>query len=463
MSSFTPYTMPTGAIISPMTIVAAVLSFCFPVSAEEHGVAVTKNFMMPARDGVRLATDIYVPAKDEDALPGPYPTIVVRTPYNKDGLDEFARGYAQRGYAVATQDIRGRYQSEGEFYIYVNEGQDGYDAVEWAAKQPWCNGKIGTWGRSYSAATQNALAVERPPHLKTMFILVGTSNYVEDGAGRGGAFALLHNMAYCLGLARAGKEANQDPVVAKALGNAFDQLPQWLWAHPWKRQSPLRWAPSYQRWYRDWREHATYDDYWRQNGYNFEEYHDQYPEIPIYYVGGWFDLFKRGTLKNFAGLTQKNPQTRLLVGPWTHGVGGTFAGNVDFGDDAKISMSDLAVRWFDQHLKGIDTGILTEPRVKYFVMGGGSVTRNEPSRLQSGGQWKSSDEWPPSGHAEFRFYLHGDGSLRNEMAVAPAKSAPPTRFQFDPKNPVPTIGGNIDSGGHLVPAGPQNQVPPEQV
>ena len=147
------------------------------------------------------------------------------------------------------QDVRGRYDSEDEFYIYVNEGKDGYDAVEWVAGQPWCNGDVGTYGRSYMAATQNASAVYSPPHLKTMFVIVGTSNYIEDGAGRGGAFALLHNLAYAFRLAFTGKEARKDAKVAAALRRAYDLLPDWLRAAPLKSGSPLQWTPTYERWY----------------------------------------------------------------------------------------------------------------------------------------------------------------------------------------------------------------------
>ncbi|MFC1739815.1 CocE/NonD family hydrolase, partial [Planctomycetota bacterium] len=342
------------------------------------------------------------------------------------------------------------------FYIYVNEGEDGYDTVEWVARQPWCNGDVGTFGQSYLAATQNALAVHRPPHLKTMFVMVGTSNYIEDGAGRGGAFALLHNVAYTFGLASSGKEARADENVEAALDKAGDQLAEWLWAAPLKRNSPLQWAPSYQRWYQDWRAHPTYDAYWKQVGYNFEEHHDRYPDIPIYFVGSWYDLFKRGTLKSFEGLCRKNSVTKLLMGPWTHSCGVSFAGDVDFGPDAEMSLEQEAKRWFGKILKGEDTGILDEPPVKYFVMGGERASRTERGRMRSGGEWKMSQSWPPKGLQYEKFYLYGNGTLRKTIC----QTTKPSRFQYDPRHPVPTIGGNIDSGMGLIPRGARNQVPP---
>ena len=463
-----------------------------PLQAGPVQVRIRRNVMMPARDGVRLATDIYLP-DGEPSPPGPFPAILIRTPYNKSSVEDTAEYFTRFGYGVAVQDVRGRYSSKGSFYIYIQEGPDGRDAVEWLAARPWCNGDVGTYGGSYLAATQNALAVLRPPHLRTMFVLVGTSNYVEDGAGRGGAFALLHNATYGFRLAYTGKEARtwdaeepEDTPSGLAVKRAYDRLGDWLMAAPLKSGSPLAWTPSYQKWYSDWRAHPTYDDYWKQNGYNFEEHWSDYPDIPICFVGGWYDIFKRGTLNNFMGLSGRGPYTKLLMGPWTHSTGKTFAGNVDFGRDAEMKMNKEAVRWFDHFLKGTDQGIEKEPPVRYFLMGGGEVARSKGGRLQSGGQWKTADNWPPGGFMEQRFYLHSDGSLRT--TVPPQLSGSPVKktvnattknasfprqgdretdrlrrftsstFQFDPHNPVPTIGGNIDSGKHLVRRGAQNQV-----
>ena len=426
-------------------------------------VRIWKNVMAPMRDGVRLATDVYLP-NGETTPPGPFPTILIRHPYGKSRSAAPAEFFTTHGYAVAIQDTRGRYDSEGEFYIYVNEGEDGYDAVEWIAAQPWSSGDVGTYGGSYGAACQNALAVLRPPHLKTMFAYVGTSNYIEDGAGRGGAFALLHNMAYGFRLAQWGKEAQSgDPDAEEeiptlaALNRANEQLASWLMAAPLKSTSPLSWTPSYARWYADWRAHPTYDDYWKQNGYNFEERHSQYPDIPICFIGGWYDIFKRGTLRNFQGLTGRQGYVHLLVGPWTHSTGRTYAGDVDFGPEVKMTLRKKAVKWFDQFLKGKDLDLERQPPVRYFVMGAESAKRNDKGRLQSSGAWKSSGTWPPSGSRQLRLYLHPDGSLRRESPQERGMSG----FEYDPRNPVPTIGGNIDSGKQLVRRGARNQVPIE--
>jgi uncharacterized protein len=426
----------------------------------ESGDVMIKNVMVPMRDGVRLATDVYLPAQNGAPVTNRFPVLVCRTPYGKipstpsprDAGDYFAR----RGYAVVIQDCRGRYDSQGQFYIDVNEGTDGYDTVEWAARQPWSNGKVGTYGASYLSQAQNALAVLRPPHLSAMFVMVGTSDYYEDGAYRGGAFALLHNLYYALALAATGQEAQADPARQAALRNAMGpQFSAWLRAYPFRpNASPLLLAPSYERWFQDFVDHPYFDDYWKQNGFDFEVSYARYPDIPIYFISGWYDLFLRGTLHNYAGLSARHKSvTKLMVGPWVHNVGPRFAGNVDFGPGAAVDMLVEQQRWFDEVLKGKDTGVLSEPRVRLFVMGGGPGTRSRSGLMEDGGEWISATAWPPP-QAQFRsYYLHRDGRLTQQIPGA----EPPTTFEFDPTKPVPTIGGQIDSGKTYSPDGPRDQ------
>jgi hypothetical protein len=449
-----PIVTPVRALLA-LVVLAASVSISL-LAADPPQVVVLKNLMAPLRDGVRLATDVYLPAENGAVRSGKFPAILMRTPYGKNTKEENGLFFAPAGYAFVAQDVRGRFQSEDDFYIYLHEGQDGYDAVEWVARQPWCNGDVAVWGSSYQAATQNALAIYRPPHLKTMILINGTSNYIEDGAGRGGAFALVHNLAYAMRLAASGKEAEANPLAKQALDEAYEKLPQWLDAEPLKPDSPLRFAPTYQRWYADWRLHPTYDDYWKQIGYDFESYYDQYPEIPVLVIGGWYDIFKRGTLNNYQGLAARGGTTRLLMGPWTHTGGTTDVGDVDFGPEAKISIEGESLRWFDETLQGKDEGFLKGPAIKYFLMGGGEGAKNKDGRLQSGGSWKTAASWPPSGFTETKLYLHADGSLQAELC----RTGEASRYEYDPRNPVPTLGGNIDSGKHIVPRGAQNQTPP---
>jgi len=449
-----------------MLFAVLVLARPIPARAEpsaspaQYGDLVIKNVMVPMRDGVRLATDVYLPARNGAPVAGKFPVLLCRTPYGKTPSRPSPRNpgdyFAQRGYAVVIQDCRGRYDSEGKFYINVNEGRDGYDTVEWAAKQPWSNGKVGTYGASYLSQAQNALAALHPPHLAAMFVMVGASNYYEEGAYRGGAFTLLHNLYYALMLAATSPEEQSDPARRTALLNALGpQLGDWLHAYPFRpNASPLLLAPAYQHWFQDFADHPYFDDYWKQNGFDFEAFYGRYPDIPIYFISGWYDLFLHGTLHNYAGLSARHKSlTKLMIGPWVHGIGPRFSGDVDFGPTAAVDLLQEQQRWFDQVLKGKDSGILRELPVRLFVMGGGSGARLANGRMEDGGEWISTTAWPPP-QARFRsYYLHGDGSLSRQTPGAGL----PTEYAFDPRHPAPTIGGQIDSGKDYSPDGPRDQ------
>jgi uncharacterized protein len=439
---------------------------------EEYNVGYIRNVMVPMRDGVKLATDIYFPAtKDGTPVPGKFPTLLRRTPYGKGAPDPTissvtpeqqkrrdAQSYfASHGYVVLVQDCRGQFDSQGTFYIDVNEGPDGYDTVEWAAKQPWSNGKIGTYGGSYSSQVQNAMAVLRPPHLSAMFVMVGASDYYEEGAYRGGAYTLLHNLFYPISFASNSQEAMKNPAIRaemlEALGN--DHLGAWLSAYPFRpNASPLMDSPINQKWFQDQIDHYFFDDYWKQNGYNFEVNYDKYPDIPIYFLSGWYDLFEHGSLHNFMAMAARHKSpTKLVMGPWVHGIGTRSSGDVDFGPTAEVSMLDQERRWFDQLLKGKNTGVLQEPPVHLFVMGGGDGLKTLNGHMEDGGEWMATSAWPPPGSVSHEYYLHGDGSLNEQMPGAETAS----EYQFDPHHPVPTIGGQIDSGKDFSPAGPRDQ------
>jgi len=431
-------------------------------ASEKFDAIVVKNVMVPMRDGVKLATDVYLPAAGGAVAPGRYPVLVSRTPYGKDPApsspesENLAYHFAQLGYAVVVQDCRGRYHSQGTFYIDINEGKDGYDTVEWAAQQPWSNGKVGTYGGSYLAQTQNALAVLRPPHLAAMFVMVGTSNYFDEGAYRGGAFTLLHNLVYPLILTSTSQEAQRDPALKAAMLQALhEQVGDWLRAYPYRpNASPLLLDPVNQRWFQDFVDHPTYDDYWKQNGFNFEAAYDKYPDIPIYFLSGWYDLFERGTLHNYLGLASRHKSpTKLLMGPWVHGIGPRASGDVDFGPSAAVDLRAEQERWFDEVLKGKHNGILEEPPVRLFIMGGGEGARSEKGLMEDGGRWLGTTAWPPPDSSSRAYYLHGDGSLSER---APGDETP-SSYLFDPHHPVPTIGGQIDSGKDLSPDGPRDQ------
>ncbi len=439
---------------------------------QKFEVVVAKNVMIPMRDGIRLATDIYFPATGGAIAPGKFPVLICRTPYGKTphvppGASPFAEkelnaaaNFAKHGYVVLFQDVRGRFDSEGTFYFAINEGQDGFDTVEWAARAPWSNGKVGTYGGSYMAHVQNSMAALRPPHLSSMFVMVGAGNYFEEGAWRGGAFMLLHNVYYALtNLAASSIEARSNPVVLAALNDAARRdLGYWLLSYPYRpAATPFSSVPAYEKWFQDYVDHDTYDDYWKRNGLAAELSYDKYPDVPIFFTTGWYDFFERGSLNNFKAMASRHKSpTRLLIGPWEHSLNAPrFTGDVDFGAAAEMDMFAEQLTWFDRTLKGEATGITSEPPVRYFLMGGGAGNKSEAGRLQDGGQWVGSPSWPPPDAAPHAYYFHGDGSLSERVPAAES----PSVYEYDPAHPVPSIGGQMnDSVGPAFPAdGPRDQ------
>ena len=437
-----------------------------PKSAPDFEFVVARDVMIPMRDGVKLATDIYFPARNGERLAGRWPIVLERTPYNKTEprLARQAAFFSTRGYVSVVQDGRGRYASEGTFLMYGQEGDDGYDTIQWLNQQAWSNGKIGLTGGSYTAATAHSILVQNPPNLAAAFIREGTSNYHEDGAWQGGAFELAHNMGYALSLAAVGKEASGKAAVAKALSWAQEHFAEELQMAPLKPgASFFALAPSYQAWYRDWQAHDSYDAYWKQNGYNVEEYYDQVADVPVLLLGAWFDRFHRGSLNNFLGYSQHNDSpVHLHTIPVVHGPGAVevnYAGDVDFGEDAAVidapsgtRMMELNLQWFDRWLKGLDNGVTDGDLVRLFRMEPGDGRRNADGRLQAGGGWQAFDTWPPSDVQFTDFYLTADLTLRTE----PPESGSIT-FEYDPTNPAPTVGGSMTSGGEAAPAGAYDQ------
>ena len=287
-------------------------------SAPCYEVKVKHNVMMPLRDGVKLAMDIYFPAMDGKEVEGPFPVILVRTPYNKTGVSQY-RSFAERGYIVIGQDVRGRYESEGIFYPFANEGPDGYDTVEWIASQPWCNGKVGTYGASYCAAVQSALASINPPHLSAMIPIYGPSSYFHCSMRQNGALEMRF-FTYAFSMARTSKEAIADPLLKAALDDACNNIWDWVQAYPIRKgETPLSLVPSYEEWAIDISTQSLYNDYWKRPGYGPRPYFDVHADVPTLYVAGWYDTYTRASLENFVELSkrQKTP-VNILIGPWTH-------------------------------------------------------------------------------------------------------------------------------------------------
>jgi putative CocE/NonD family hydrolase len=427
------------------------------LSKVEFDVVLAKDIMTPMRDGIHLALDLYRPGLNSEPANGKFPMLLERTPYNKNrkAYATKANYFVKRGYIFAVQDCRGRFNSEGEFYIYRDESLDGFDTVEWLARQPWSNGKVGTMGTSYMGWVQSALAIQDPPHLKSMFPNESIFNAGLHSVRHSGAMEMRW-IAWAFNQAADSKESSQDPKLAKALLEAsFDKL---ITRWPIKKgKTPLSLIPGYERFAFDLLTNSNYNQFWRRKGRSWmgdvEEYIDDHSDVPMYYSGAWYDSYSRSTTELYEKMSKaKKGPVKLIMGPWTHGdsdvIARTYSGDVDFGSEAAIAYNDLRLKWFDQTLKGVKTGILEEPPVKIFVMGGGNGRKNVNGRLSHGGKWRYEHEWPLSRTQYTKYYLQKDGLLQREI---PKERKSSTSFIYDPSDPVPTIGGNLSSLVYILP------------
>jgi uncharacterized protein len=375
-------------------------------------MVVDRGVAVPMRDGVVLRADVYRPDASQ-----PVAAIVNRTPYDRSSpLIQLAAIEPERvvesGFALVCQDVRGRFESEGDFYTFYGDREDTFDTVEWTAAQPWCNGDVGMAGRSYAAAVQWLGAGERPPHLKAIAPIVTGSDFFRNWIYEGGAFQFGFNVFWIWLMSK--------PREIGKLERVFRHL-------------PLRTLPiddlSWARQYAHWLAHSTDDHYWRALAIN--RHYDRV-QVPAFVIGGWYDVFIRGTLENFVGLRahggseQARAGTRLLVGPWAHGS--TYGPFPDHSFDLfapadELDVVALQLRFFERHLRGDANGLDDEPPVQIFTMGEN--------------RWRDLDDWPPPGAREERWYLRAGGGLASE----PPADEEPDRFVYDPNDPAPTIGG----------------------
>jgi putative CocE/NonD family hydrolase len=450
-------------------------------AAEPYEVVLESNIRVPMRDGLKLATDVYRPARNGKAVAGRFSAIMERTPYGRNVTSfrditqanpktpktraEVAAVYVRRGYVVVFQDCRGRNDSEGQFVKYLSEGDDGFDACRWLTAQPWSDGRIGTMGLSYAAHTQAALACLDPPGLKAMYIdCGGFSNAYQDGIRQGGAFELKQvTWAYNLGLE--GPEAQKNPKLMAAL-KAVD-LKAAFAAMPWAPgHTPLSLIPDYEAYVLDQWRHGTFDAYWKQVGIYAEGSYDRFADAAMIHLSGWYDAYSRSTTDNYVALSKKKTgPVRLIMGPWTHGARSTtYAGDIELGQGSTLDAlghgdyDAQRLAWFDRHLKGSSKSD-PDPAVRIFVMGGGQdgkgVARKTPEgRLMHGGRWRAESAWPIAHARPTLFHLHGDGRLWESN---PSPMAKPLSFVFDPAHPVPSIGGTITSGEPLMRGGGYDQ------
>lgn len=424
-----------------------------------------RDVKIAMRDGVTLAGDIYFPARNGILAPGRHPVILERTPYGTGRVAQWAGEYVKHGYVVMVQNVRGRYSSGGIWRGNLDDPNDGFDTAAWIARQPWSNGLIGTVGFSYSAATQHAMALANPPALAAMIPVDSMSSYGRFGVRHRGAFELRFlNWVMAFGNSPSGDASpiapdhfpGATPEIRAEQAQLRKLIPEYVRALPLRQgTSQLRLAPEYEDWLLKAMGHGDYDDYWRNTGASVLDHIGTHKDVPAYHVTGWYDSWSLIVTTNFQELrkAKQSPQ-RLLVGPWTHGGQElSFAGDAEFGPDAALDLHAFRRRWFDRWLKGEQNGVDTEPPVRLFVMGAGEPYKTRDGRLFVGGKWRDEYEWPLSRAISTNYYLHADGTLSPQLPAP----APPTRYLFDPKNPVPTLGGNVSSEGILMLRGAVDQ------
>ncbi len=404
----------------------------------QHGVSVKM------RDGVSLIADVYRPVSDEK-----FPVLLERTPYNRAGSLQTANELASHGYIVVLQDTRGRFASGGEFYPFRNESADGFDTVEWAAKLDQSNGKVGMFGGSYVGATQMLAAMALPPHLISIFPYVTASEYYDGWTYQSGALMQWFSSSWTSGLAIDTMRRQADSAQAPK---------EWVKTLPLRDYPLLKTPPpsSLAPYFRDWLSHERDDSYWRQ--WRVSDHYSQMTVMGLH-GGGWHDLFLKGSIKNFTGLQQQAATAaaragqRLVVGPWAHAPTSPEGkiGDVVFGKAAVLDMTGTALKWFDYSLKGIKNEYSSGAPVRLFIMGDNV--------------WRDEQEFPLARTRYAKYYLHstkgansviGDGLLSLTSPMAEKAD----EFDYDPQNPVPTIGGRLCCG-QAIPPGPADQRPNE--
>lgn len=414
------------------------------------------NVMVPMRDGIRLATDIYRPDLNGAPVEGKFPVILERTPYDKNNSESLGE-FVQYGYIAVSQDVRGRYHSEGRWRLLRDDVNDGYDTAKWIGAQPWCSCAIGTVGGSYVGATQHALAISNPPFLAAMVPVDAAANPGYFGIRHNGAFELrFFNWVFTYGARDGSHEALTNPAAKKALDEAGEHVREYVRGLPLRPgTTPLKLAPDYEKWLIEAMRTGDLNDFWKNVGSSVVDHVPEYKDIPVYHVGGWYDSWAAQTSNmSYAMLAKAKHNQRLIMGPWTHGgARRSYAGEAEFGPAAAISYDDLIKRWFDRWLKGIPNGVDKEPPVRIFVMGSGDAHKTPEGRLFVGGHWRDEQEWPLKRAVPTSWYLHADGTLSLEKPLP----SEPTHYLFDPKHPVPTLGGNISSEGALMVNGALDQ------
>jgi putative CocE/NonD family hydrolase len=450
------------AVLIERRILQAILMMCAVVLSAPHCVAqqsfavIAQNSIpMKTRDGVTLYSDIYRPKAD-----GRFPVILMRTPYDKSASWAVVPAYqiATHGYVVIVQDVRGRYTSEGEWYPFRHESNDGYDAVEWAAALPSSDGKVGMMGGSYVGATQMLAAIAHPPHLAGICPMVTASNYHDGWTYQGGALEQWFDQNWMTQLATNTLSRLISKNTNALLGASMLPLTHYpafnYTSLPASADATAQLAP----YYLDWLAHPDYDAYWKQ--WSIEEHYSEI-RVPALHIGAWYDIFLAGTLRNYMGIkahggtdAARNNQ-RLLIQIGGHAGFGRRIGDVEFGDEAvKFPNTDVLIDWYDYLFKGAQNEFATDK----------SSTTGQPVRIfvMGANTYRQESDWPPPVAKPTRYFLHSGGSansLRGDggLSLTPPKKETPDKFMYDPANPMPTIGGSLCCDAEHYEPGPRDQ------
>jgi putative CocE/NonD family hydrolase len=409
-----------------------------------NDIRVDNRVAIPMRDGVILYADVYRPVDE-----GRYPVLVSRTPYSTERFPSaYDAGvyFSRRGYVYAFQDVRGRHESDGRWEPFFDDEKDGYDTIEWAAKQRWSNGKVGMQGGSYLGQNQWRAAQAAPPSLVTIFPSVASTSIYHDWITLNGAWRLSFNFGW--GPVRQESRIMQNPgphTVEGLHAIHYDEVQRHL---PLDTMQQL--VGRNARFYNDWLANPDYNDYWKP--LNVEEVFNKIA-IPVHTFGGWFDIFSQGTLRGYVGMSHQGATeaaqrgSHIVIGAWGHGST-RKTGDIDFGSTAHVDEQALELRWYDSRLKGIDNGLDREPPVKLFLMG-----RNE---------WVLENEYPLARTNYRPMYFAGAGKANTDKGDGrltwdkPGASSAADRIRYDPNDPVPSVGGNNCCGTPTA-AGPRDQ------
>jgi uncharacterized protein len=411
-------------------------------------VALERDVECRLSDGVVLRADVYRPFTEGEA-----PVLLMRLPYDKTTAGAnwgyaHPAWYASHGYIVVAQDVRGRFASEGEFTPFASEEADGYESVEWAARLRGANGEVGMYGFSYPGATQTLAASAQPPSLRAIVPGFTSSQFYDGWTYAGGALSLASVAGWASFLALDTARRRGDHDAHAALLGVLGAAPALFWTLPLRNY--LSQLDAHAPYFRDWLEHSSYDDYWRATSLD-EDF--SRIRVPALHLGGWYDIFVTGTVRNFSGIRASGgpaaSRQKLLIGPWQHSPWRAIASpaRADLGANA---VDDWQIRFFDEVLKGEWSGVFDSPGRIYVL----------------GEDWRDVEDWPPPGTFETALYLHsggransvyGDGSLGPE----PPGGERPDIYLYDPLMPSISHGGHSCCTETIAPMGPADQEPYE--